>query len=298
MNKLEDHAAITPVRIKGPQPASLCSVDILKYVRAFDGTDKVCGRGTGFHYRDLSGNVWLVTNWHVLTSRRPDDPSLLIGDATTSPHSIRVAYQSKKAGQFLPHLELPLYDTTGQPLWYEYDREKGIDLAAVPIGLPEEAMCPCVQDFAKRDSGTFVPGLDLTIVGMAFPHSRETPYPIWKSARVASEPAYLVMGVPQVLVDSAGVPGMSGSPVYRISRGITLPLPSDKGASDLLVALDTSKMEEVNLLNFVGVYAGSTGNRDLDKLSLGRMFIASLVDLLILERHRGVNPFPPAFNAQ
>lgn len=303
MNKHQDLASVPPVRLMGPQSASLCTVEILKYIKSFDGTDKVCGRGTGFHYRDLAGNVWLVTNWHVLTGRRPDDPSVLIGDATASPFSISVTYQSKKAGNFLPPLTLPLYDIDQQPIWYEYDREKGVDLAAIPITLPEEAICPCIQDFAKRDSGVFVPGLDLTIVGMVFPHSAETPYPIWKSARVASEPAYLVMNIPQVLIDSVGVPGMSGSPVYRISRGTSLPLLSSKENSDhldsgksalnLIASLDPSKMEEVNILNFVGVYAGSTGKQELEKLSLGRMFIASLVDLLIEKKCHGVNPFPP-----
>lgn len=307
MNKHQDRAAVTPVRIKGPQPASLCSVEILKYVRAFDGTDKVCGRGTGFHWRDPTGIVWLITNWHVLTGRRPDEPSFLIGEATTSPYSITVSYQSRIPGHFLPPLQLPLYDEAGQPIWYEYEREKGIDLAAIPINLPEEAMCPCIQDFADRDSAAFVPGIDLTVVGMAFPRSRDTPYPIWKSARVASEPGYLVMGVPQVLVDGAGVPGMSGSPVYRISLGSTFPLlpgksgsgpsTSEKGALDLS-SLDVSKMEEVNVLKFVGVYAGSTGSAALDKLSLGRMFIASLIDLLVDKKNRGVNPFPPEINDQ
>src|ERR1700742_4343500 len=117
--------AVTPVTIRSPQPASLSSVEILKYVRAYDGTDKVCGRGTGFHYRDNAGTVWLVTNWHVLTGRRPDDPSKLVGEATTSPYSIRVAYQSKETGRFLPHLELSLYDQGRVPKWYEYEREKG-----------------------------------------------------------------------------------------------------------------------------------------------------------------------------
>lgn len=308
MNKHQDRAAVTPVRIKGPQPASLCSVEILKYVRAFDGTDKVCGRGTGFHWRDPTGTVWLITNWHVLTGRRPDEPSFLIGEATTSPYSITVSYQSKREGEFLPELQLSLYDKAGHPIWYEYEREKGIDLAAIPINLPEEAMCPCIQDFADRDSAAFVPGLDLTVVGMAFPHSRDTPYPIWKSARVASEPGFFVMGVPQVLVDGAGVPGMSGSPVYRISLGSAFPLlagksdsdffNSGKDALDRLSSLDVSKMEEVNVLNFVGVYAGSTGSAALDKLSLGRMFIASFVDLLIEKKNRGVNPFPPELNDQ
>ena len=282
-------------------------MEILKYVRTYDGQDKASGRGTGFHFRDPSGTVWLVTNWHVFTGRRPDDPAMLIGDAMSSPTSIGVAYQSRKDGQFLRHLTLPLYEQDGTPSWYEYRRDSGVDLAALPIQLPDDVRCPCVQDFADRDAGSFVPGLDLTIIGMAFPHSRETPYPIWKGARVASEPGYFAMGVPQVLIDTAGVPGMSGSPVYRVSRGLKVSREAAKAVKDFsaggegvaleaLAGLDLSQAEEGNVLRFVGVYAGSTGSRDLEKLSLGRMFIASFVDLLVAERQRGVNPFPPEFH--
>ncbi len=297
---------VTPVKIQPPQPASLCSVEICKYVRTYDGQDKVSGRGTGFHFRDTSGTVWLVTIWHVVTGRRPDNPAMLIGNAMASPTSIGVAYQSRKDGQFLRHLTLPLYEQDGTPSWYEYRRDSGVDLAALPIQLPDDVKCPCVQDFADRDTGSFVPGLDLTIIGMAFQHSRETPYPIWKGARVASEPGYLAMGVPQVLIDTAGVPGMSGSPVYRVSRGVKVSREAAKAvenfraggdgeALEALVGLALSQAEEGPVLSFVGVYAGSTGSRDLEKLSLGRMFMASLVDLLVVERQRGVNPFPPEF---
>lgn len=295
---------VSPLKIHPPQPASLCSVEILKYVRSYDGQDKVSGRGTGFHFRDPSGTVWLVTNWHVLTGRRPDDPAMLISDAMASPTSIGVAYQSRIDGQFFRHLKLPLYEQDGTPCWYVYRRDSGVDLAALPIQLPDDVKCPCVQDFARRAAGSFVPGLELTIIGMAFQHSRETPYPIWKGARVASEPGYLAMGVPQVLIDTAGVPGMSGSPVYRITRGLNVSreaaralenfkVGGEVGALEALAGIDLSKAEEGNVLSFVGVYAGSTGSRDLEKLSLGRMFIASLVDLLVIERQRGVNPFPP-----
>ena len=104
---------VTPVKIQPPQPASLCSVEICKYVRTYDGQDKVSGRGTGFHFRDTSGTVWLVTIWHVVTGRRPDNPAMLIGNAMASPTSIGVAYQSRKDGQFLRHLTLPLYEQDG-----------------------------------------------------------------------------------------------------------------------------------------------------------------------------------------
>jgi hypothetical protein len=86
-----------------------------------------------------------------------------------------------------------------------------------------------------HDVGLFVPGLELTINGMAFPHSRGTPYPIWKGARVAYKPGYRSMGVPQILINTAGVPGMSGSPVYRISRGLSLSRDATKAIENFRV---------------------------------------------------------------
>jgi len=39
---------------------------------------------------------------------------------------------------------------------------------------------------------------------------------------IATEPAYLAMGGPQILIDTPGAPGMSGSPVYRSGSGFAV----------------------------------------------------------------------------
>jgi hypothetical protein len=46
-------------------------------------------------------------------------------------------------------------------------------------------------------------------------------------------------------------------------------------------------------LELAGVYAGSVGNKDLEKLQLGRVFPIDLVEGILRSGHRGINPFPP-----
>jgi hypothetical protein len=66
MNKGE---GIVPTSFRKAQPPSLCTVFIRKICATPSG-DKNFGMATGFQYRDANGQVWLVTNWHVLTGRR------------------------------------------------------------------------------------------------------------------------------------------------------------------------------------------------------------------------------------
>jgi hypothetical protein len=46
-------------------------------------------------------------------------------------------------------------------------------------------------------------------------------------------------------------------------------------------------------LELAGVYAGAVGNKDLEKLRLGRVFPVDLVENILRRGQRGFNPFPP-----
>src|SRR5579862_5466483 len=128
------------------------------------------------------------------------------------------------------------------------------------------------------------------------------PFPVWKRAMVASEPAYTTFGKVQVLIDIPGTPGMSGAPVYHGELGVSVP----KHDAELLQAANRGEISALEALRgvapswhssmaltLVGVYVGSQGNPVLDKLSLGRMFHRSLIDKLVQSGERGMNPFPP-----
>ena len=288
----------------GPRRASQCTVSIRKLARIGSG-DAERGWGTGFLYRDPDQRVWLVTNWHVLTGRRPDNPGDLLPNTGSSPDRISVVFAARQAGGFLTPLEVELYQN-GNPIWREYKRNDGVDLAAIPIEVPNGSAGIAVQDFATQGERAIEPGLDVIITGYPFKFGPDCPFPIWKRAMIATEPAYVAVGAPQILLDTPGAPGMSGSPVYRSGRGfavsrdetelISAAERGDISALDTVMGLSVESMrDEVVTLEFIGVYAGATGDKDLERLNLGRMFVAGFVDQLLSKGEPGNNPFPPSF---
>lgn len=285
--------------VRGPHRASLCTVFITKFVLLADGTEKEAGYATGFMYR-RAGTSYLVTCWHVLTGRRPDDPGMVVSaENAESPSRIKVVYPLKQVGHFSVPLVIDLYEK-GKPIWLERDREKGVDLAVIPLDLPDYVASVSVQDAAQTASEeSWVEiGLDVVITGYPLGHGPHSPFPIWKKAMIASEPRYLTSDHPFFLIDTPGVPGMSGSPIYRISRGFVLPRPLEGNtASEKIMSVDLDHaVHDATILSFVGVYLGSTGAKaakELDRLNLGRAHLAGFLNALIDDPEAGFNPFPP-----
>ncbi|MGA2057941.1 MAG: hypothetical protein ABSG88_21875, partial [Bradyrhizobium sp.] len=107
-------------------PASCCSVYLESLIDA-KGQHLPCGFSTGFLYAGPGATRWLVTNWHVVTGRRPDDPGMLIGKKSSSPSRLRFGIADPH-GVGWQQMEVVLYGADG-PTWIETDREKGVDLA-------------------------------------------------------------------------------------------------------------------------------------------------------------------------
>ncbi|MCK1493478.1 trypsin-like peptidase domain-containing protein [Bradyrhizobium sp. 180] len=292
---------INQTTVRRPRAASLCSI-FCQSVVTTPGGDLREGGATAFLYRDRLGVTWLVTNWHVLTGRRPDDPGHLLEGKPQSPDRIMVTYPAKSPGEFLEPYELQLY-RDGKPIWCEYSREElQIDIAAIPIEVPSNAAGITIQDFAEPTPAAIEPGMDVIVVGFPFLHGIDFPYPTWKRAMLATEPAYTVLGTPTILLDMPGHPGMSGSPVYRSGRGFRVTRAQKEAieaarTDSALKALDMLSPDILSdttvALELIGIYAGATGNRTMDKLNLGRMFMASLIELTIEKGQPGQNPFPP-----
>jgi hypothetical protein len=204
------------------------------------------------------------------------------------------------SGNGSQQMELALYDADG-PTWIEGGREQGVDLALVRLNDKPRFPLPLSQTFASNSSKRFEPGLDVVIVGHPFKLGTHSPSAIWKGAMVASDREAPVGGRPWILLDAPGVPGMSGSPVYRrisespqteaerrrLATGVRRTL--DHGAAGL------AGVEKGVSLELLGVYAGSVGEKTLEDLRLGRAFPIDLVEVLLRRRERGSNPFPPTF---
>ena len=153
-----------------------------------------------------------------------------------------------------------------------------------------------VQDFASEGKSALEPGLEVAVVGFPFPHSRDVPFPIWKRAMIAHEPAFLFQGIAQTMLDMPGRPGMSGAPVYALSSARLFTAEQkaafDKDPLSLLTSINTEQMKTVGL-EFLGIYAGSTEKSDLEALNLGRMFGIGFVKALVENGEPGANECPP-----
>jgi hypothetical protein len=91
---------------------------------------------------------------------------------------------------------------------------------------------------------------------------------------------------------------MSGSPIYKIGRGMGFrDPPAGNTPLERIRSMDMTKAEQdVTVLSFIGIYAGSTGAkeaRELNHLNLGRAHLADSLGRLIDDPHVGCNPFPP-----
>lgn len=207
---------------------------------------------------------------------------------------------------------LPLYAANGVPRWIEcgpgpVQWPRRVDLAALPIELPEELLLTRIEEVAD-DQSLLYAGREVVIIGYPFGVRPEHPLPTWKRGAVASEPSVPIDGMPKYFIDTPGRPGMSGSPVFTISPGIgvsevTMALFNDynKGDVDALTTLMAAfpshdafrDMPEGNALQFAGIYAGSLGDADLSRLNLGIGWHAGMVDQLFEHSQPGTNPFPP-----
>ncbi len=284
------------------EPASLCPVCIRAISATAEG-DRAAGTATGFHYRDATGRNWLITTWHCLTGRRPGNPDVLLPGASQSPYRIEIVYPGPRAGLFLDPVSVDLYEH-GRPIWRQFRPEAGNDLAAMALVPPAGAMSLCVQDFAREDTEPLRPGTDVTVVGFPGEPGGDAPFPVWKRAVVASDPAYRGAGPDWTLLDIPQIPGLAGSPVYRIrsdSRAARdeyeKSLAMERIEWGLLGTIEAmnaaQKMRPAAALSLVGVYVGACGDPALERLSLGTMVPAAAIGQLVARGEPGTNPYPP-----
>lgn len=286
--------------VRHPKNISKAVVCVTKLIHTASGIDDT-RYGTGFLYRDADGALWLVSNWHVFTGRRPDEQGKLLGDSAQSPYAVSVGLPLIGENKCVV-AEYPLYEGE-RPLWQQHKLGPLFDLAALPISPDPKFEIITIQDSATGQMGAVEPGFDLIIIGFPFQAGNDVPYPLWKRGLLASEPSRQMFGNPQVLIDTAGTPGMSGSPVF-VSHHAFITTPEEIAAQARVDSGESTWMDEPELFGFerakqtvelewIGVYAGATENAKLDRLQLGRMYAASAVDELIADGVPGTNPFPP-----
>lgn len=226
---------------------SLCSVS-LQMLRG----DLIVAKGTGFFWRQHDG-IALVTAWHNVsglhhTSRKP------LHSQGALPDRIRYRFMSVEPKAFQEH-ELPLYidEDLTQPRWFVHPAVGNFfDICFIGLAPDKPSAFACVNDSFKRPSGVILPGSDAFVVGFPQGIGPLGVFPVWKRASIATDVCLPIDGHPKFLVDAAGRAGLSGSPVYRIEKGISQR--EAGGKIDVFLG---------DVHEFIGIYTG----RVEDKLS-------------------------------
>jgi trypsin-like peptidase len=296
-----------PIIRGGVDRASRAAICITLFCVGSSGEEQPIGSGTGFVHRHLDRD-YLVTNWHVVTGRNPNDPGRLLPGYPASPTALQLHLPASKApNHFLPSALFPLY-LDGRPQWIQtrFDHTSSrVDLIAVPFEFGDEPLIVRIEEFSPPHDQVLRIGRDVVIVGYPFGIRAENPYPTWKRGAIASEPSILLEALLKYHIDTPGRPGMSGSPVFMITSGKGVSKQTHdlidqagKGISALEATRNIDVEEllaapDVNLLRFAGVYSGSVGDNQLLQMNLGVAWHAAVVDRLFTAPIEGENPFPP-----
>jgi hypothetical protein len=235
--------------------------------------DKVLSQATGFVARH-HGDLYFVTNWHVVTGRDPTTGTTL-SDTGAVPETLAILHTRSWERITWEFQTEPLYDEQGDPLWLEHPRfRRSVDVVALPL---TERANVYYSPYDPADTGPAVrlgPTAPVSIVGFPFGRTAGGSLAIWVQGTLASEPSVDFEELPCMLVDSRTRSGQSGSPVVAHRVGTWS---SDDGS-----AYVTSG----SVTRFVGVYSGRI-NKESD---LGRVWkVQALLDIIEGEQ-RG--PFP------
>ncbi|MCP4394995.1 MAG: trypsin-like peptidase domain-containing protein [Alphaproteobacteria bacterium] len=231
-----------------------------------DTSDKVdLAIGTGFFW-SYTDRAFLITNLHNVTGRHFETDKPLDKKKAAVPSHISGFYFSTNSNRsLLPQkFTIPLYDDNGSPLWKEHTNI--VDIAVLSCGSKKDLHVTYANEIISNMAinvaqDVFVLGYpkDISVQGL----------PIWKRASIASEPevnAY--KNKPSILIDTATKEGMSGSPVFAISKG---PYRNNNGGT--ILSSDIAQ-------SFVGVYSGRLGKNEFEA-QLGIVWKKELIDAIV-----------------
>lgn len=204
----------------GPGTAAASEIDYLTvkslYLETIRG-GKTIGQATGF-LTERGGQVFLVTNWHVVTGIDPN--SMTPALPSPSPDAVRIYFQATTLGKQSPQIE-QLFEG-GVPRWIEHPSGGEVDVVALPlrsIANPTVRAYPLDYKSVNQTPMLARPGMSVMIVGFPRGWTGALALAIWKTGHIASEPDLDWRQQRRFLIDATTRKGMSGSPVYLRSFG-------------------------------------------------------------------------------
>ncbi|MGV9005223.1 MAG: trypsin-like peptidase domain-containing protein [Brevundimonas sp.] len=215
---------------------------------------------TGFIWKH-GDEVFLVTNWHVVTGRHPNSGQHLSPNAGEPDHLHLDVFENKNLNRRAT-VPLQLYGEDGAPVWLEHPKwRSAVDVVCVPLGELGNHVFP-LNEVANVEALRLI-GMDVFVLG--YPRGiGPDRLAIWKRASIASEPDVDVDKLPLRLIDTSTAEGMSGAPVVQRFRGQAM---SHNGG--LQLGVDGYQM--------FGVYSGRLPGQNETEVTLGRVWKEHLV---------------------
>ncbi len=179
------------------------------------GATKIA-EATGFAVQ-RGGMHYLLTNWHVVTGRRPaTNKPLDLKNAAADPDEVDVWFHAAGALGTWHRRPIALrVKETGAKLWLEHARGREIDVVAVPFAMPTACTVYPLDLTTSTADVRVVPSEPLSIVGFPLGLTVAGKCPIWKTGHLASDMDLNLTGErPAFLIDATTKPAMSGSPVF------------------------------------------------------------------------------------
>lgn len=236
-----------------------CTASVTPLECYFGGT--LLSTATGYYW-DVNGQVWLVTNWHVVTGRHPvtgEHQSATAGEPDLLKIDTFAGRNLNRRGQAV----IKLRDDDGAPTWREHARwRSAADVVGIPLGEIGQHVIP-LNTMPQLDAHVSV-GNDVFVLGYPRGIGPER-LAIWKRASIASEPDIDVDGCPLLLVDTATAKGMSGAPVIHRFRDLA----REAGGSMIMGG---------DAFHLLGTYAGRLAGDSLAEVTLGRVWKARLLE--------------------
>lgn len=187
-------------------PLSLSAVKIKMH---FNETQ--LSSGTAFFWKK-DDSLFLVTNWHNISGRNSITGKCLSSTQAIPNRIVSDIYIHDEGRAFPRNLDIR-WPLEGPTNWWQHPTGAAVDVVVMPV--PDQSAIVMPVNLNAINSLKLFVGDDVSILG--YPRAVDiNNFPIWKKGTVASEPSIDFEGQPKLLVDTASISGMSGSPVIAI----------------------------------------------------------------------------------
>lgn len=172
------------------------------------------GTGTGFIVVYQEAN-YLITNWHVVTSRDPNTGKPMSTSGVADPDVVGIWYHDAERLGSWHRVMQPLIDPSSRnKLWKEHPQGRQIDVVALALKPSDNVKIYDLDTSLAQTDMVLAPSEPVSIVGFPFGIAAAGKFPIWKTGHIASDIDLNYDDKPVFLVDATTRPGMSGSPVF------------------------------------------------------------------------------------